>query len=107
MQLYVVRDLKKSEEIVRRAEAAGYKALVVTVDTPHLGRRRHNVRERFTMPEGLLHANFVSPLDGTAALASANDASLNWEDTLPWLRSITKVICNNSNRKPSSTGSAS
>jgi len=41
MQLYVLRDRPKSEDVVIRAEKAGYKALVVTVDTPHLGRRRH------------------------------------------------------------------
>lgn len=91
MQLYVLRDRPKSEDVVVRAEKAGYKALVVTVDTPHLGRRRHNVKERFELPAGMEHANFKNPIDGKVALAPGNDASLNWQDTLPWLRKLTKM----------------
>ena len=39
-QLYVYRDRRVSEALVRRAEAAGYTALVLTVDTPRLGQAR-------------------------------------------------------------------
>ncbi|KAJ2461071.1 Hydroxyacid oxidase 1, partial [Coemansia sp. RSA 2322] len=44
MQLYVYRDRAVSESIVRRAEKAGFKALVLTVDAPILGRRLVDAR---------------------------------------------------------------
>ena len=44
---------------VRRAEAAGYKALAVTVDTPVLGRREADVRNRFKLPVHLTMGNFT------------------------------------------------
>ena len=40
-QLYVRGDLGRAQALVRRAEEAGYSALVVTVDVPTLGLRRH------------------------------------------------------------------
>ncbi|KAI9018289.1 hypothetical protein DFJ74DRAFT_644436 [Hyaloraphidium curvatum] len=96
MQLYILKDRAKSEDVVRRAEKAGYKALVVTVDTPQLGRRLHNVRDRFMLPPGINHANFTAHNEITgvqkgAALLTENDSSLTWSDTLPWLRSLTKM----------------
>ena len=38
-QLYVYKDREISRALVQRAEAAGARALVVTVDAPYLGRR--------------------------------------------------------------------
>ena len=49
-QLYVYRDRDVTRDLVRRAEAAGYRALVLTVDTPRLGRRERDVRNKFTLP---------------------------------------------------------
>jgi isopentenyl diphosphate isomerase/L-lactate dehydrogenase-like FMN-dependent dehydrogenase len=46
-QLYVIRDRQIVEGWVRQAEAAGYKALVVTVDAPRLGRREADERNRW------------------------------------------------------------
>jgi 4-hydroxymandelate oxidase len=40
-QLYVRGDLDHARPLVQRAEAAGYSALMVTVDVPTLGLRRH------------------------------------------------------------------
>ena len=49
-QLYVYRDREVTRDLVRRAESAGYRALVLTVDTPRLGRRERDIRNRFTLP---------------------------------------------------------
>ena len=38
---------------MRRAEKAGYKALAVTVDTPVLGRREADIRNKFSLPAHL------------------------------------------------------
>jgi isopentenyl diphosphate isomerase/L-lactate dehydrogenase-like FMN-dependent dehydrogenase len=46
-QLYVIRDRQIVEGWVRQAEAAGYKALVITVDAPRLGRREADERNRW------------------------------------------------------------
>ena len=53
-QLYVYRDRAATEALVRRVEAAGVRALVLTVDAPLLGRRERDVRNRFALPEELL-----------------------------------------------------
>lgn len=50
-QLYVYRERSLSNSLVRRAEASGYKALVLTVDTPILGRRLADTRNRFLLPK--------------------------------------------------------
>ena len=39
-QLYVSKDRAYTEAIVKHAQAAGYKALVLTVDRPVLGKSR-------------------------------------------------------------------
>lgn len=54
------QDRKITEQLVKRALAAGYTALAVTVDTPVLGRREADMRNRFKLPEHLTMGNFVS-----------------------------------------------
>src|SRR5207244_13337056 len=64
-QLYVWKDRAVTADLVKRAAAAGYRALCLTVDTPFLGRREKDERNTFTLPPGLGIAN-VRPagLDG-------------------------------------------
>lgn len=50
-QLYLVGGLEPSRALVERAAAAGYRALVVTVDLPVLGRRERDVRSGFALPD--------------------------------------------------------
>ncbi len=100
-QLYVYKDRKATEALVQRVEAAGCRALVLTVDAPLLGRRERDVKNRFGLPPELgvenLHAAGYSPVpsaggeSGLAAyFADLLDPALTW-DALPWLRSITKL----------------
>jgi isopentenyl diphosphate isomerase/L-lactate dehydrogenase-like FMN-dependent dehydrogenase len=49
-QLYLWPDRSMSHELVQRAKAAGYKALVVTVDGVSAGNREYNIRNGFTLP---------------------------------------------------------
>jgi 4-hydroxymandelate oxidase len=49
-QLYVVGGMAYSRGLVERAEAAGYRALVVTVDLPVLGWRERDQRSGFELP---------------------------------------------------------
>jgi (S)-2-hydroxy-acid oxidase len=43
----VYKDRKVVEQLVRRAEKAGFKAIALTVDTPRLGRREADIKNRF------------------------------------------------------------
>jgi 4-hydroxymandelate oxidase len=99
-QLYVYRDRALSAEMVARAEANGYSALVLTVDAPRFGRRYADTRNHFTLPEGMTLANFSREGLGSmrkakggsslnAYVADQFDASLTWND-VEWLRGITK-----------------
>src|SRR4029077_10716365 len=56
-QLYVYRDRGATRALCERVQAAGCKALVLTVDAPLLGRRERDVRNRFNLPDGLHIAN--------------------------------------------------
>ena len=49
-QLYLIRDLAYTRTLVERAEAAGYRAIMLTVDLPVLGYRERNRRSGFTLP---------------------------------------------------------
>ena len=50
LQLYVMGERAIAEQIVRRARAAGYGALVLTVDVPVSGRRERDLRNGFALP---------------------------------------------------------
>lgn len=100
-QLYVYKDRGITASLVNRAEAAGFKAIVFTVDSPLLGRRERDVRNRFHLPDNLSVANLLRagmhelptdvPDSGLAAyIASLYDTALTWKD-VDWLRGITKL----------------
>jgi L-lactate dehydrogenase (cytochrome) len=52
-QLYVWKDRAAGEDLVKRAAAAGYEALMLTVDVPVAGARLRDVRNGFTLPPSL------------------------------------------------------
>lgn len=49
-QAYLYRDRKLVTSLVERAERVGCEALVITIDTPTLGRRHRDTRNQFTVP---------------------------------------------------------
>lgn len=96
-QLYVHRDREFTKALVERAEAAGYEGIVLTVDTPLLGRRIRDERNGFCLPDGLAMANLVTDANdhqGGSLLASymknRHDASLTWDD-VAWVRSLSHL----------------
>lgn len=54
--LQVYKDRKVVEQLVRRAEKAGFKAIALTVDTPRLGRREADIKNR----SGSIHPGFLA-----------------------------------------------
>jgi 4-hydroxymandelate oxidase len=99
-QLYVHKDRGFTRELVDRAVASGYRAIVLTVDAPLLGRRLADERNLFSLPEGLVMANLMSPagLGSTVEersmlakyVASRHDATLTWKD-IAWLRGLSPL----------------
>ncbi|KFP28755.1 Hydroxyacid oxidase 1, partial [Colius striatus] len=89
LQLYVYKDRELTRSLVRRAERAGYKGVFVTVDTPILGRRIDDVRNRFQLPPHL-RKDFGENSGLAVYVAETIDASLNWED-IKWLRELTSL----------------
>jgi len=100
-QLYIYRDREVTRDLVARAEAAGCRALVLTVDTPHLGRRERDMRGGFTLPSGIGIRNlerygtadamrWAQTSTFTEYVHKLLDAGLKWDD-VTWLRSITKL----------------
>ena len=96
-QLYLQPDLEFTEAIVRRAEKAGVKAFVVTVDSPVLGRRERDDRNGFhDLPPGLVVENLRNIGENRSGGNASHvreivmSAGLNW-DHIAWLRSKTKL----------------
>ena len=81
-QVYVWRDRGLVAEMIERAPAPGYEALVLTVDTAVLGRRERDVRRGFSLPPKIGPArSSTAPLhpgwtwDSCGAIRSASPTS--------------------------------
>jgi 4-hydroxymandelate oxidase len=102
LQLYWLRDRGLLRDLVRRAQEAGCRGLMLTVDVPKLGSRLRDMRNGFAVPAGAGAANLAAPGNGTAQAsmagaavpgssavathtAAAFDPSLSWPD-IAWLR---------------------
>lgn len=80
-QVYVWRDKGLVKEMIGRAAAAGFEALVVTVDLAMLGRRERDVRRGFTLPpklgldtiiDGIRHPGWTSRFIRSDPIVFAN-----------------------------------
>src|SRR5213079_3104470 len=74
-QLYMYKDRGITADLVKRAEAAAAEAIVLTVDAPGLGTRERDMRNKFTLPQGLTVKNLV-PL-GKGDLPRAANVTLD------------------------------
>lgn len=103
-QLYIFKNRKTTENLIKRVEKAGYKALLLTIDTPFPGKRIADLHNNFVMPPHLERGNFkgveipnpVEQRDRAKSLDKESqdntlDSSINWLDTIPWLRSVTTM----------------
>ncbi|XP_005991149.1 hydroxyacid oxidase 1 [Latimeria chalumnae] len=103
LQLYIYKNREVTKSLVMRAEKAGYKGIFITVDTPYLGRRFDDVRNKFKLPPHLRMANFDSADlafsskknygedSGLAVyVARSIDPSIKWED-IAWLKTLTSL----------------
>ncbi|MDX3904582.1 MAG: alpha-hydroxy acid oxidase [Pigmentiphaga sp.] len=99
-QLYFQARRDDTLKLVRRAEAAGYRALVLTVDAPVNGVRNREQRAGFSLPPGIEAVNLrgLRPMGQTVARAGESaifgsgmlDHAPSWDD-VAWLRSQTRL----------------
>ncbi|MFG2914399.1 alpha-hydroxy acid oxidase [Kitasatospora sp. NPDC048298] len=88
-QLYWLRDRGQRLDLVRRAEAAGCTALVLTVDVPWMGRRLRDIRNGFALPPEVTAANLTEAAHSAAHTAVPGSAvavhtALSFAPTLTW-----------------------
>ena len=92
-QLYVHRDRAVSRDLVARAKAAGYTAIVLTVDLPVAGFRERDLRNDLSYPERF--GNFEAAAESTSrplleVIGGFNERRLTWAD-VEWLRGLTRL----------------
>ncbi|GAA4873035.1 alpha-hydroxy acid oxidase [Kitasatospora terrestris] len=100
LQLYWLRDRAALADLAGRAEAAGFGALVLTVDAPKVARRLRDLRNSFAVPDGVRAVNLDAALavgaarSGSSAIEAHSveqfDRSITWAD-LSWLRQKTSL----------------
>lgn len=98
-QLYLQHDRGFTRALVQRAEAAGYEALVLTVDAPSSGARDRERRASFRLPPGIAPVNLAQmppapPVELQPGQSALFDGLLRqaptWDD-VAWLQSITRL----------------
>ncbi|XP_049851238.1 2-Hydroxyacid oxidase-like [Schistocerca gregaria] len=101
-QLYIAKDRERTKRLVFKLTQLGFKALVLTIDTPILGVREKDIINGFSLPNGMRLENFED--DPNAAVSGEHgimsglnrffhtsvDMDLKWSD-INWLKSITNL----------------
>jgi 4-hydroxymandelate oxidase len=98
MQLYWMRERQVLADLVKRAQDSGYRAIVLTVDAPRIGRRLRDIRNNFGVPPHISAVNVDPELmasthqgNGIAVHAQLTfDQSITWAD-LAWLKGLTDL----------------
>jgi 4-hydroxymandelate oxidase len=96
-QIYKLLDRELTEQLARRAYAAGYSAIVLTVTAPLLGRRLRDERNDFSLPTHIDLENLREsglPVEVRGGLGSyflsRHDPSLTWRD-IGWVKDLTPL----------------
>ncbi|GAU42277.1 hypothetical protein TSUD_81860, partial [Trifolium subterraneum] len=101
LQIYVFKDRNMTIQLITKAEKAGFKAIVLTADSPVVGRKEADTKNRFTLPSNMIMKNFegmdLEKLDEatehsghTSTVNRLYDQSLTWKD-VKWLQTITSL----------------
>jgi isopentenyl diphosphate isomerase/L-lactate dehydrogenase-like FMN-dependent dehydrogenase len=98
-QLYFQAERQQTLDVVKRAEAAGYSAIIVTADVPINGLRNRIQRSGFQLPTSAQAANISSPSARKSIELNDNQSVVfqgimnsapTWQD-LQWLRNQTQL----------------
>ncbi|EEU37876.1 uncharacterized protein NECHADRAFT_88152 [Fusarium vanettenii 77-13-4] len=95
MQMSLLKNKDAMIQMIKRAEKAGFKALLVTLDAPYLGRRLNEFRNKFSVPQGMEYPNLFPGVDVTnledGDESMAYDCGLEWPQLMPFFRKHTKM----------------
>jgi 4-hydroxymandelate oxidase len=96
LQTYIFRDRRLTTDLAARAKTVGYRALVLTVDTPVLGRRERDSRNQFELPAGIEMRNlnlspavpgeYESPM--VRFIKQQIDPTLTWRDVEWFVKTV-------------------
>ncbi|XP_006166361.1 hydroxyacid oxidase 2 isoform X2 [Tupaia chinensis] len=92
-QLYVQPDRQLNKQLIQRVESLGFKALVITVDVPTVGNRRHDIRNQLDLKMNLMLKDLRAPEEKNSIpylQVSSISKSLCWND-LSWFQGITRL----------------
>ena len=85
------QNLTIAKALIQRAEKAGYKALVLTVDAPIIGFRRDDIRNNMKFPPHLSMVNYKeTKLKDMRSMKFRSKNPATWE-SLGWYRTFTKL----------------
>lgn len=91
-QLYFAKDPGLNRDLIKRVEAAGYGAIIFTVDLEFPGNREADRRNRFSVPSSLTFPNLsgAAAAGGFGGLRNVVKGDLSWAD-LEFLRAETRL----------------
>ncbi|MCU1229266.1 MAG: lldD 2 [Acidobacteria bacterium] len=90
LQLYLQNDRDVTRDLLARAEAAGVRALCLTVDTPVLGTRNRQARAKFALPPELPTPHLDVAGRDRLSIVSGRREAITWSD-VDWLAATTKL----------------
>lgn len=91
LQVYIYPDRSITENLIRRAEASGFKGVVVTVDSPNFRSSYASLR---TYADGFTYQSTNGNFDGPLRhdeLLHVFDQSLSWDKDIKWLTGMTTL----------------
>ncbi|PYI32161.1 FMN-dependent dehydrogenase [Aspergillus indologenus CBS 114.80] len=91
IQVGITKERGYTVQMIKRAEAAGYKAIFLTVDYPILGIRYNELRNELALPAGITYPNLSDKPLGDGFPDLEYDSNISWPDAISWLRSITTM----------------
>ncbi|KAK5035405.1 hypothetical protein LTS07_002842 [Exophiala sideris] len=106
MHLTIMKDRSKTLQTLRRVEKAGFKGVMLTVDSAVLGQRLNEYRNEFKMPPGVGFPNLQFEDSTTAGkevkvnksargfnsvITAEKDNAQDWESVMPWIKSQTRL----------------
>lgn len=93
LQTYILTNRKITEEVIKSAEAAGFEAIVLTVDFAVFGIRLVNIRNNFMVPPNLSASEILEKYRKDKLLENFvefSDPNADW-DYIKWLKTITDL----------------
>ena len=96
LQVYIFKDQRLTQSLIKQAEDNGYKAIVLTVDAIIHGRRINDLRNQPVLVPHLSFGNVRGPTNKASCedyalyVKSLIEQAIDWS-SVSWLKSITKL----------------